>query len=48
MAHHTQARRLRRVLLARVLRLGFLADFLSRTVLTGFLTGLASKLRSGS
>jgi SulP family sulfate permease len=25
---------------ARVLRLGFLADFLSRTVLTGFLTGV--------
>jgi len=28
------------LLLARVLRLGFLADFLSRTVLTGFLTGV--------
>jgi MFS superfamily sulfate permease-like transporter len=26
--------------LARVMRLGFLADFLSRTVLTGFLTGV--------
>ena len=28
------------LLLARVLRLGFLADFLSRTVLVGFLTGV--------
>ncbi|HKE28517.1 MAG TPA: SulP family inorganic anion transporter [Bryobacteraceae bacterium] len=28
------------LLLARLLRLGFLADFLSRTVLTGFLTGV--------
>jgi sulfate permease, SulP family len=28
------------LLLARVFRLGFLADFLSRTVLTGFLTGV--------
>ncbi len=28
------------LLLARILRLGFLADFLSRTVLTGFLTGV--------
>ena len=28
------------LLLARVLRLGFLADFLSQTVLTGFLTGV--------
>src|SRR6516165_1430156 len=28
------------LILARVLRLGFLADFLSRTVLVGFLTGV--------
>ena len=28
------------LLLARVLKLGFLADFLSQTVLTGFLTGV--------
>src|SRR6201996_6201977 len=28
------------LLLARVFKLGFLADFLSRTVLTGFLTGV--------
>jgi sulfate permease, SulP family len=28
------------LLLARLLRLGFLADFLSRTVLVGFLTGV--------
>src|ERR1700733_14611380 len=28
------------LLLARIFRLGFLADFLSRTVLTGFLTGV--------
>ena len=28
------------LLIARLLRLGFLADFLSRTVLVGFLTGV--------
>ena len=31
------------LLLARVLRLGFLADFLSRTVLVGFLTGVGAR-----
>src|SRR6516164_6425483 len=33
--------------LARVLRLGFLADFLSRTVLTGFLTGVGIQVAVG-
>jgi sulfate permease, SulP family len=32
------------LLLARVFRLGFLADFLSRTVLTGFLTGVGCQV----
>jgi MFS superfamily sulfate permease-like transporter len=32
------------LLLARVLRLGFLADFLSRTVLVGFLTGVGAQI----
>lgn len=32
------------LLLARVLRLGFLADFLSRTVLVGFLTGVGAQV----
>ena len=32
------------LLLARVLRLGFLADFLSRTVLVGFLTGVGTQV----
>lgn len=36
------------LLLARVARLGFLANFLSRTVLVGFLTGSASRWRSAS
>src|SRR3974377_880044 len=35
------------LLLARVLRLGFLADFLSRTVLTGFLTGIGIQVAVG-
>ena len=35
------------LLLARVLRLGFLADFLSRTVLTGFLTGVGVQVAVG-
>jgi sulfate permease, SulP family len=35
------------LLLARVLRLGFLADFLSRTVLTGFLTGVGIQVALG-
>jgi len=35
------------VLLARVLRLGFLADFLSRTVLIGFLTGVGIQVALG-
>ena len=35
------------LLLARVLRLGFLADFLSRTVLTGFLTGVGLQVAIG-
>src|SRR5215470_3634799 len=35
------------LLLARVLRLGFLADFLSRTVLTGFLTGVGIQIAVG-
>jgi high affinity sulfate transporter 1 len=33
--------------LARVVRLGFLADFLSRTVLVGFLTGVGIQVASG-
>ncbi|HTY51234.1 MAG TPA: SulP family inorganic anion transporter [Steroidobacteraceae bacterium] len=32
------------LLLARIFRLGFLADFLSRTVLTGFLTGVGAQV----
>ena len=35
------------LLLARFLRLGFLADFLSRTVLTGFLTGVGIQVAVG-
>src|SRR5258707_11037587 len=35
------------LLLARILRLGFLADFLSRTVLVGFLTGVGVQLAGG-
>lgn len=35
------------LLLARVFRLGFLADFLSRTVLTGFLTGVGLQVAVG-
>jgi high affinity sulfate transporter 1 len=35
------------LLLARVLRLGFLADFLSRTVLTGFLNGVGIQVAIG-
>ena len=35
------------LLLAHVLRLGFLADFLSRTVLTGFLTGVGIQVAVG-
>ncbi|MCL2661666.1 MAG: SulP family inorganic anion transporter, partial [Acidobacteriaceae bacterium] len=35
------------LLLARVLRLGFLADFLSRTVLVGFLTGVGIQVAGG-
>ena len=35
------------LLLARFLRLGFLADFLSRTVLTGFLTGVGIQVAIG-
>jgi len=34
------------LLLARILKLGFLADFLSQTVLVGFLTGVDSRLAS--
>jgi sulfate permease, SulP family len=33
--------------LARIARLGFLADFLSRTVLTGFLTGVGIQVAAG-
>ena len=36
------------LLLARVLRLGFLADFLSRTALVGFLTGVGARSHSPS
>jgi high affinity sulfate transporter 1 len=35
------------LLLARILRLGFLADFLSRTVLVGFLTGVGIQVALG-
>ncbi len=35
------------LLLARILRLGFLADFLSRTVLVGFLTGVGIQVAGG-
>src|SRR5262249_6009811 len=35
------------VLLARILRLGFLADFLSRTVLVGFLSGVGVQVALG-
>jgi sulfate permease, SulP family len=35
------------LLLARVIRLGFLADFLSRTVLVGFLTGVGIQVAVG-
>jgi high affinity sulfate transporter 1 len=35
------------LLLARILRLGFLADFLSRTVLVGFLTGVGVQVAVG-
>src|SRR5215469_10116178 len=35
------------LLLARMLRLGFLADFLSRTVLIGFLTGVGIQVAVG-
>jgi high affinity sulfate transporter 1 len=35
------------MLLARVVRLGFLADFLSRTVLVGFLTGVGVQVACG-
>ena len=48
-----RARRLARadhgvyLLLARVLKLGFLADFLSRTVLIGFLTGVGIQVACG-
>jgi Sulfate permease and related transporters (MFS superfamily) len=35
------------LILARVMRLGFLADFLSRTVLIGFLTGVGVQVALG-
>src|SRR5215471_12383790 len=35
------------LLLARILRLGFMADFLSRTVLIGFLTGVGIQVALG-
>jgi len=35
------------LILARVMRLGFLADFLSRTVLIGFLTGVGAQVALG-
>src|SRR6478752_2226149 len=35
------------VLLARLARLGFLADFISRTVLVGFLTGVGIQVAMG-
>ena len=34
-------------MLARLIRLGFLADFLSRTVLIGFLTGVGIQVAMG-
>ena len=34
-------------MLARVARLGFLADFISRTVLVGFLTGVGIQVALG-
>ena len=36
------------LLLARLARLGFLANFLSRTVLVGFLTGVGIQVAAGS
>lgn len=36
------------LLLARIIRLGFLADFLSRTVLVGFLSGVGIQVASGA
>jgi len=36
------------LILARILRLGFLADFLSRTVLVGFLTGVGVQVAGGA
>ena len=35
------------LILARILRLGFLADFLSRTVLVGFLSGVGVQVAAG-
>ena len=35
------------LILARLMRLGFLADFLSRTVLIGFLTGVGIQVALG-
>jgi high affinity sulfate transporter 1 len=35
------------LIIARIVRLGFLADFLSRTVLTGFLTGVGVQVAAG-
>jgi sulfate permease, SulP family len=35
------------LILARIIRLGFMADFLSRTVLTGFLTGVGIQVAAG-
>jgi MFS superfamily sulfate permease-like transporter len=35
------------LLLARILRLGFLADFLSRSVLVGFLSGVGIQVALG-
>lgn len=35
------------LIVARIVRLGFLADFLSRTVLTGFLTGVGTQVAAG-
>ena len=35
------------LILARLIRLGFLADFLSRTVLIGFLTGVGIQVALG-
>ena len=36
------------LIIARLIRLGFLADFLSRTVLIGFLTGVGVQVASGA